>query len=234
MDAYSLENARKYQWSSVTGDLNIERIAHLDRYLLGDMVLDAGCAGGAYSEYLRSKGFKVTGIDKTIEFLETILDDRRGFYQQADIKNLPFSDKYFDSTYCFDVLEHVDDISALKELIRVTKHRLIVAVPHKNYALLQDCSLMLMTYQDSTHLRYYSSESLKNLIESVTDAPFKIFGELRVPTRYLCSELVKGKPRNFLESATRRLAAFLVKGVLYLTEKSDLDLPSSLVAIVDL
>jgi SAM-dependent methyltransferase len=231
VDAYSLENARKYQWSSVTGDLNVERIAHLDRYLLGDMVLDAGCAGGAYSEYLRSKGFKVTGIDKAIEFLATIPDDRQKFYQQADIENLPFADKYFDSTY---VLEHVDDISALKELIRVTKHRLIIAVPHKNHALLQDCSLMLMTYQDSTHLRYYSSESLKNLIESVTDAPFKIFGELRVPTRYLCSELVKGKPRNFFESATRRLAAFLVKGILYLTKKSDLDLPSSLVAIVDL
>jgi SAM-dependent methyltransferase len=234
LDAYSLENARKFQWSSITGELNSERVAYLDRYLSGDFFLDAGCAGGAYSEYLRAKGFNVTGVDKMLEFLETIPVDQRHFYKQADITDLPFEDNCFDSTYCFDVLEHVDDLTALKELVRVTKRRLIITVPHENYSLFQKCNLTLLTYQDSTHLRYYNTESLGNLIRSVTSSPFKISGEIPVPVRALCYELIKGK-RNFSFSyVLRSIAAFLIKALLYTTKRADLSLHSSLVAIVDL
>ncbi|MGV0024196.1 class I SAM-dependent methyltransferase [Phormidesmis priestleyi] len=234
MDNYSLENARKFRWSSITGELNPERIAHLDRYLLGDLFLDAGCAGGAYSEYLRAKGFDVTGVDKMLEFLETIPVDRRHFYKQADVTDLPFEDNYFDSTYCFDVLEHVDDFTALKELVRVTKRRLIITVPHENYPLFQKCNLTLLTYQDSTHLRYYNAESLEKLIRSVTDSPFKIFGELHVPIRSLCSELIKGERKSSFNYAIRSIIAFSFKALLYTMKDSDLPFYSSLVAIVDL
>jgi 2-polyprenyl-3-methyl-5-hydroxy-6-metoxy-1,4-benzoquinol methylase len=234
LDAYSLENARKFQWSSITGELNPERVAHLDRYLLGDFFLDAGCAGGAYSERLRAKGFNVTGVDKMLEFLETIPVDRQHFYKQADITNLPFEDKYFDSTYCFDVLEHVDDVTALKELIRVTKRRLIITVPHENYSVFQKCNLTLLTYQDPTHLRYYNTESLEKLIQSTTDSSFKVFGEIHVPVRYLCSELIKGERKLSFSYAVRRVAAFLIKALLYSMKQSDSSFYSSLVAIVDL
>ncbi|KAM3110978.1 class I SAM-dependent methyltransferase [Phormidesmis sp. 146-20] len=234
MDAYSLENARRFQWSSITGELNSERVAHLDRYLLGNLFLDAGCAGGAYSKYLRAKGFDVTGVDKMLEFLETIPVDQRHFYKQADITDLPFEDNYFDSTYCFDVLEHVDDLTALKELVRVTKRRLIITVPHENYSLFQKCNLTLLTYQDSTHLRYYNAESLEKLIRTVTNSPFKISGEIRVPIRYLCSELIKGERRFSFSYAVRSLVAFLIKALLLTMKQSDLEFHSSLVAIVDL
>jgi SAM-dependent methyltransferase len=234
LDAYSLENARKFQWSSITGELNSERIAHLDRYLIGDLFLDAGCAGGAYSEYLRAKGFDVTGVDKMLEFLETIPIDRRHLYKQADITDLPFEDNHFDSTYCFDVLEHVDDFTALQELVRVTKRRLIITVPHENYSLFQKCNLTLLTYQDSTHLRYYNTESLKKLIQSVTDSPFKISGEICVPIRYLCSELIKGERNSSFNYAIRSIAAFLIKALLFTMKESNLSFHSSLVATVDL
>lgn len=234
MDAYSLKNAQEFQWASVTGKLNPERVAHLDRYLLGDFFLDAGCAGGAYSEYLRTKGFQVIGIDKTIEFLEGVPINSKQFYKQADITNLPFENKFFDSTYCFDVLEHVDDGAALQELIRVTKRRLIITVPHQNYDLFQECNLTLMTYRDPTHLRYYTTESLSRLIKSVTSSSFKISGEIHIPVRHLCFELIRGRKKAFLSNIMRKSAAFLVKALLLSTKESDLSLCSSLVAIVDL
>jgi SAM-dependent methyltransferase len=235
LDTYSLENARKFQWSSVTGNLNVERVSYLNRFLMGDRILDAGCAGGAYSEYLRSKGFDVIGVDKTLEFLEVIPDNHRHFYKQADILNLPFEDGYFDCTYCFDVLEHVDDLSALKELIRVTKRRVIVTVPHENHGILQSSSLTLSTYQDCTHLRYYNPDSLRQLIQTVITTNCEIFGEVRVPVHHLCSQLIKGKSKQYNPAfILRNTTAFLVKVLLYFTSELDLPLYSSLVAIIDL
>ena len=130
---YSLENAKKFNWSSISGNLNAERVSHLENYLVGNKILDAGCGGGAYVEFLSHKGHEVTGIDKYDEFLKVAREQgREGNYVQGDLTNLPFADKAFDCTFCFDVLEHIDDLLAIKELARVTKKRLIIAVPKED------------------------------------------------------------------------------------------------------
>jgi 2-polyprenyl-3-methyl-5-hydroxy-6-metoxy-1,4-benzoquinol methylase len=54
---YSLENAEKFKWSSVSGDLNPERISYLRKYIVGSRVLDAGCGGGGYVDFLCRRGF---------------------------------------------------------------------------------------------------------------------------------------------------------------------------------
>lgn len=235
LSAYSLENALKFRWASITGELSKERMSHLDRYVVGHTVLDAGCAGGAYSEYLRSKGFDVLGVDRMPEFLDCVPGDRRAFYRQADITDLPFPDQSFDCTYCFDVLEHVNDFIALKELIRVTKKRVILTVPHRNYDVFEKSSLTLSTYQDTTHLRYYSAESLAELIDTVTSAKFQIFGELRVPVHALCADLIQGQDQqHLLVRMLRQYCAFLIKVLLYLSRDFEKPYYASLVAIIDL
>jgi 2-polyprenyl-3-methyl-5-hydroxy-6-metoxy-1,4-benzoquinol methylase len=102
----------------------------LERLLLGPKVLDAGCGGGAYVEYFVRKGYFVTGIDKYKDFLEVDLSlERKGYYVQCDLNEIPLPSKSFDSTYCLDVLEHLDDVTVIKELARVTAKRMVLAVP---------------------------------------------------------------------------------------------------------
>ena len=55
----------------------------------------------------------------------------KGLFVQADLAHrLPFADGLFDTTVCLDVLEHVaDDGQTIRELARVTRRRLVLAVP---------------------------------------------------------------------------------------------------------
>ncbi len=190
LGGYSLENAMRYQWSSVSGELNPGRTALLDEHLIGPRVLDAGCGGGGYCEYLAQKGFEPVGIDLHDTFLETA---RQRFprldFRAADITRLPFPDASFDSVFCFDVLEHVDDRAALSELIRVCSKRLILAVPRRGDEMLP-FNLVFSTYIDTTHLRYYTDESLLSLIGQVAPSTQpKIVPELMLPTNRLLEHL---------------------------------------------
>jgi SAM-dependent methyltransferase len=192
-ELYSLENAQKFNWSSVSGNLNPERISHLETYLVGKKILDAGCGGGAYVEYLSQKGLEVTGVDKYDQFLEVARQKgHKGTYVQGDITNLPFPDKSFDCTYCFDVLEHVDDVVALKELVRVTEKRLIFTVPQKD-EFLQKFGLLPYPYLDPTHLRYYTKDSIKELVSIVGYSNLQIFTEGMIPFHFLFKEVLTDK-----------------------------------------
>jgi len=194
---YSLENALKFNWSSISGNLNSERISHLKNHLVGNKILDAGCGGGGYVEFLAQKGLEVTGIDKYDQFLQIARDKGRiGTYIQGDITNLPFSDKTFDCTYCFDVLEHIDDQLAIQELARVTKNRIIIAVP-KEDELMHRFGLTFLHYQDKTHLRNYTEESLQNLVTKIDYSNLVIFPELSVPAKFLVREMIEHDSFNY-------------------------------------
>jgi ubiquinone/menaquinone biosynthesis C-methylase UbiE len=189
-DFYTIDNAKKFKWSSVSGDINPERRDKLDQYLVGKKILDAGCGGGAYVEYLAQQGFDVTGIDKHQQFLELAREKGRlGTYLQGDITHFPFSDQTFDCSYCFDVLEHVDDYRAILELARVTKYRLILAVP-KEDQIMHNFNLTFLHYQDKTHLRNYTEESLQDLCRKVSRLEIQIIPELAVPLPSLVDRLV--------------------------------------------
>ncbi|PSB35725.1 class I SAM-dependent methyltransferase [Stenomitos frigidus] len=190
-DFYSVENAKKFNWSSISGNLNPERVSHLNRYLLGKKILDAGCGGGAYVEFLSQKNFEITGIDKYNQFLDVARErGQSGTYVQGDVTDLPFADKTFDCTYCFDVLEHVDDHLAIQELIRVTEKRLIIAVPKEDETM-HRFGLTFAHYQDKTHLRNYTSKSLEELFLSTNHSSFHVFTELDIPTKYLVREMIE-------------------------------------------
>jgi ubiquinone/menaquinone biosynthesis C-methylase UbiE len=186
---YSIENAQKFNWSSISGNLLSERVAHLEKYLVGQKILDAGCGGGAYVEFLSQREYEVTGIDKYDEFLQVAREKGRlGTYIQADILNIPFPDKSFDCTFCFDVLEHVDDQAAIQELARVTKKRIIMAVPQKD-EVMENFGLTFRPYQDPTHLRYYTPETIKALAQSVNGSVIEVITEGIIPFHALFNEM---------------------------------------------
>lgn len=189
-ELYTLEITREHNWSSVTGDLLTERLAHLN-HLIGGKVLEAGCGGGAYVDFLSRKGFTVTGIDKYGHFLQ--LAKKKGYlgqYVQSDITDLPFRDRAFDCAYSFDVLEHVDDKKAIQELARVTTGRLIFAVPQKD-EVMNKFNLTFYPYQDRSHLRYYTEDSIEELLSNIRYSKLTIVKEGFVPFRTLFEEMME-------------------------------------------
>jgi len=228
---YSLENANRFGWNSLTGELLPERAALLDEYVTGRTVLDAGCGGGGFVDYLCRKGFDATGVDKFGMFLGVA--DQKGFrgnFLQADLtERLPFADKSFDTTICLDVLEHVtDDRAAIRELARVTRKRLVITVPQLD-RWMGEYRLVLATYRDPTHLRYYTPESLRELAASVSPAKADVFGEQLVPLWYLAQKFIKPRGRwGWLTKLYERAFRFLM------LRSPQPDVYMNLAAVIDL
>ena len=204
---YSVENGVRFGWSSISGNLNPVRVGHLAKYVIGQSVLDAGCGGGAFVEYLCAQGFQVTGVDYYPEFLELARQrpGAKGTYLQGDVTALPFPDKGFDCSYCYDVLEHVDDHKALRELVRVTRRRIILAVPATDPNVVGG-GLTFRHYQDLTHLRTYTGASLTELFQSAGLGQFHIIPELEVDFRTLAIQHLDGNSeRNPVRAFGRRV-----------------------------
>jgi SAM-dependent methyltransferase len=229
---YSLENAKKFKWSSVSGDLNPERISYLEKYIVGSRILDAGCGGGGYVDFLCRQGFHVTGVDINSNFLDLASNHlRQGNYVYGDLNKLPFPDKYFDSTYCFDVLEHLDDLSVLKELIRVTQKIIIITVPRED-DFMHNYNLTFLHYQDKTHLRNYTKESLLGLLKQCRVCDAEIIYELFVPIKCLISDAITLSSPGRKGRLTTKIINLFIRNLLALIPL--VKVPTGLVAIIKL
>jgi ubiquinone/menaquinone biosynthesis C-methylase UbiE len=90
-------------------------------------VLDAACGRGYLLDRILEKypGMDCTGIDIKVS-------QQKYKMLEADITNLPFEDKSFDTVLCTHALEHIKEPQkALDEIKRVCKKRLIVVVPRQ-------------------------------------------------------------------------------------------------------
>jgi SAM-dependent methyltransferase len=230
-NGYSLENARAFGWDSVSGDLLPERVELLAKYVVGRTVLDAGCGGGGFVDHLIGRGFDATGVDTHDVFLRVAREKRfRGRFVQADLDGpLPFSDGLFDTTICLDVLEHVtDDAYTIRELARVTRRRLVIAVPQQD-RWMPRYRLIFYPYRDPTHRRYYTPESLRALAASLGARRVEVFGEQEIPLQSLALQLLH--PHSRYPGLTRvyqRLFTFLV------LRASSSPLYQNLAAVIDL
>ena len=226
---YSVENAREFGWG--TGDLTTERRDLLDNHVVGKAVLDAGCGVGGFVDYLSRRGYAATGLEKHDMFLA--VGREKGFlgdFVQCDLSStLPFRDGAFDTTICLDVLEHVEnDVHAVRELIRVTRKRLVVAVPQED-RWMPSYSLIFYPYRDPTHLRYYTPESLGALVTGDWAANVTITGEYPIQLQKLALDhLVPRSKWPILSPIYRTLFRILVNRTWPPT------LFMNLVAIVDL
>lgn len=195
--SYTLENPERFGWSSMGGELNPERVAHLDRFLVGRRILEAGCGGGGYVDFLSRKGLAAVGVDRFEHYIRNAREKNfSGEYVQADITNLPFGDKTFDCTYSFDVLEHVDDVQAIREMARVTVRRLVFTVPLVDDAV-RKYGLTFPTYTDPTHLRYYTEETVRELCEHVSPAGVTVEGEGLLQLRTMVEESIEAGPLRY-------------------------------------
>lgn len=208
---YSVENALEFGWGS--GDLTAERRYLLDTHVRGRTVLDAGCGVGGFVTYLSQRNYDATGLDKHDFFLAVARQKGfRGNFVRGDLSSpLPFRDRTFDTTLCLDVLEHLEnDVATFQELVRVTRQRLVIAVPQED-TWMPRYGVIFNPYRDPTHLRYYTRESLGELVTGPWATHVSISGEYLVKVQQMALDLlVPGTRGRGLSSIYRRLFRFLV------------------------
>ncbi|HET8670381.1 MAG TPA: class I SAM-dependent methyltransferase [Candidatus Saccharimonadales bacterium] len=99
------------------------------------VILDAGCAFGRDTEYLKSKGFNVQGIDLSPAFIRRAKELVPGTdFAVKDVRETGFADEQFDGIWCNATLLHLKDedmAKALAEFKRILKPGGILAVSLK-------------------------------------------------------------------------------------------------------
>ena len=110
----ALENKN---WWYVTRRSILESL--MRRYKSGrDVALDVGCGVGSNHSVIKANAARVIGLDISQEALDTT----HAPYDEkvcASVESMPLPDNSVDSVVCFDVLEHVDDDVAVKDIHRV-------------------------------------------------------------------------------------------------------------------
>lgn len=128
-------------------DLNQKCTEAILKNVRGQTVLEVG-AGRGYLSNLLSEKHTVTASDIVIP-KELKKRYPKINWRPANIEKLPFKDNSFDTVITTHTLEHVQDLqSAISEVRRVAKQRLIVVVPRQRPAL----------YTFSLHLHFFPYE----------------------------------------------------------------------------
>ena len=117
-------------------------------------IIDVGCGnlGG------------ITPFVDTIKNKIVLYDDDLGdyrlkkvTYKEGSILNMPFTDDSLDFTICVDVLEHIPvnhRKNAIKELLRITKSKLILAFPEGALSAKSE-KLVCTIFEKITHKKHF-------------------------------------------------------------------------------
>ena len=122
-------------------------------------VLDLGSATGGNTLHISSLGHEVTSVEYS-QIGVLIQQDKGIPVVQADARDLPFSDLFFDIVVCLDVLEHIiEDRLVASEIHRVLKPggKFLVSVP-------EDPGLWSAHDVAVNHVRRYSKAALIEVI----------------------------------------------------------------------
>ncbi|WP_405227749.1 class I SAM-dependent methyltransferase [Lentisalinibacter sediminis] len=122
--------------------------------LLPGRIVDIGCGAGGLLRHLidnvPADAYQHTGVDIVVPGdLERVLPGVT--LVEGAVERLPFEDRSFDTVICTHVLEHVVDIrTAVAELRRICRRRLIIVVPkEREYRFTFNPHLHFFPYEHS-------------------------------------------------------------------------------------
>lgn len=212
-----------YQFQALTKSNVIQRFWHKSKLsLLGkigsfsaeDIVLDAGCGSGNAVFYLAKKVKSLMGLDNNKEAINFAKNQVRKLkltnatFKLADLRRIPFKEKYFTKAILFEVVEHFtekDYKRIISEIYRVLKTGgfLYITVPNKisSWPIIE---FFLDTFRLIPHLggsQHISELTLFQLEKIVAEENFKLrnFGSINhlSPVISLFSERLAEKIFDF-------------------------------------
>lgn len=130
-------------------------------------VLDVGTGTGSNLRLLKTMGFTdVTGVDQSDDAIRFCAEKGLGVVKKGDVGDLPFKDNHFQLVLATDIIEHVEEMPALKELFRVLS-------PDGTALFTVPAFQMLWGLQDelSHHKRRYTKRQFERAIKN---AGFKV------------------------------------------------------------
>ena len=148
--------------------INIEKIQITFDYLKSDVtsLLDAACGNGIFTNMAleRFPDMKIMAFDRS----ETALKYVKSRKIIAGIDEIPFPDSSFDAVVAHDVIEHLPVnvySKAIRELSRVAKKYIIIAVPYMENLQdnISECPSCKTIFNNDLHLRSFDKSSIKDL-----------------------------------------------------------------------
>ena len=166
----------------------------------GSTILDVGCGTGEFAKRLNCRGYKVIGIDISLEIVKNV-NNGNVVLVVTDAEHLPFKSKIFDAVFCVDILHHfLEQSKVISQLLRVLKSEgfffisdLNALNPHtylaqsqyspvrydyltKNESAIMPSSLrnIFKDYGQKIEMEYYFLERKKRL--KISNWKYKIYG----------------------------------------------------------
>lgn len=91
----------------------------------GELVLEAGCGAGRFTEILAATGCDLVSFDYSSAVEVAAANNARfpnASFAQADLLDMPFPDGVFDRVFCHGVIQHTPDpAAAFRALVRVLR-----------------------------------------------------------------------------------------------------------------
>jgi ubiquinone/menaquinone biosynthesis C-methylase UbiE len=163
-----VENFQSNQESYLLYLMHVATYKYSLSYLTKKRVLDYGCGSGYGTASVSDVCAQITGVDISTEAIAHAKNHFNASnlsylqIERAEVAPLPFPDSSFDVVLSFQVIEHVEDVSAyLREIERVLTPGgyVLIATP--------DRSSRLFPFQEPWnmwHLREYSQSQLYNIL----------------------------------------------------------------------
>ncbi|MGK7901756.1 MAG: bifunctional 2-polyprenyl-6-hydroxyphenol methylase/3-demethylubiquinol 3-O-methyltransferase UbiG [Hormoscilla sp.] len=90
-------------------------------------IIEVGCGGGIFCEYLAKQGYQVLGVDMSRGAIKVaqehaVIANVPVEYQVSNVYELPFEDESFDVVMSSNFLQHVEDlVTAFSQMSRILK-----------------------------------------------------------------------------------------------------------------
>jgi 2-polyprenyl-3-methyl-5-hydroxy-6-metoxy-1,4-benzoquinol methylase len=151
------------------------RYLYILQYIKGKKILDVGCGNGFLLKLLENKDYDLTGLDLSPERVEISKKNiKKAKIRQESVYDTKEKDRSFDTVFCLEVIEHLDDYKkAFKEIMRVTKGRSMVSVPNNEKIASDICIHCGKRTPRNRHQNSFTEEKIVSLINK-KDFDFKI------------------------------------------------------------